>query len=62
MQEQIRVFLADDHAVLRSGLKLLLNAEEDVLVVGEAQDARLAIEHVAAVHPDVALIDLQCRN
>src|SRR5688572_17770518 len=43
-ESRVRVFLADDHAVLRSGLRLLVNAQPDLVVVGEAGDGEEAVE------------------
>ena len=58
MSKRIRVLLADDHAVLRAGLRALLNAQPDMEVVGEADDGDSAIHEVVSVHPDVALVDV----
>ncbi len=58
MRNPIRIFLADDHAVLRAGLKSLLNAEADMEVVGEAGDGNSCIEAVVAMKPDVVLLDV----
>jgi DNA-binding NarL/FixJ family response regulator len=55
----IRVVLVDDHAVVRSGLALLLGVAGDIEVVGEARDGREALAVVAASGPDVVLMDLQ---
>ena len=55
----IRVVLVDDHAVVRSGLALLLGVAGDIEVVGEARDGREALAVVAATGPDVVLMDLQ---
>ncbi|MBI2939800.1 MAG: response regulator transcription factor [Chloroflexi bacterium] len=55
---KIRVLLADDHAVLRAGLKALLNAESDLEVVGEAGDGVEAVERTAALRPDVVVMDI----
>ena len=55
----IRVVLVDDHAVVRSGLALLLGVAEDIEVVGEARDGQEALAVVAATGPDVVLMDLQ---
>lgn len=54
----IRVFLADDHAVVRDGLCSLLEAEGDIEVVGTAEDGREAVLRVEELRPDVALIDI----
>jgi DNA-binding NarL/FixJ family response regulator len=54
----IRVLLADDHAVLRAGLRLLLNAQPDLAVVGEAADCPEALGQVRALKPDVLTLDL----
>jgi two-component system, NarL family, response regulator NreC len=55
---KIRVLIADDHAILRSGLKMLVNAQADMEVVGEAPDGEQAIRTVCEMTPDVALLDL----
>ena len=54
----IRILVVDDHAVVRSGLKLLLAAEADLEVVGEAGTAREAVFEVRAQRPDVVLLDV----
>lgn len=54
----IRVLIVDDHAVLRSGLRLLINGQTDMEVVGEAGDPSAAIQAVVAKQPDVVLMDL----
>src|SRR5207248_47936 len=56
--EEIRVVLADDHAVVRRGLRLFLDLQDGIEVVGEAADGREAIELVRAAGPDVVLMDL----
>lgn len=54
----IRVFLLDDHEVVRRGLASLLDAEADIEVVGEASTARAALARIAATGPDVAVLDV----
>ena len=56
--EKIRILLADDHAVVRAGLRMLINAQPDMEVVGEAADGREAIEQAEMLCPDVVLLDL----
>ena len=55
---QLRIVLADDHATVRQGLKLLLDAQADMTVVGEAGDGRAAMERVAEFKPDVVVMDI----
>ena len=55
----IRVLLADDDALVRSGLGALLAAEEDLTVVGEAGDGREAIERARTLRPDVVVMDVR---
>jgi len=55
---KIRVLLADDHAVLRAGLKLLINAQPDLEVVAEAATGPEVIQHAQAAVPHVVLLDL----
>lgn len=54
----IRVLIVDDHAVVRQGLRLLLDAQEHIDVVGEAQDGDTAVQMARAMQPDVILMDL----
>ncbi len=54
----IRVLLADDHAVLRAGLRALVNAESDMEVVGEATDGQDAVEKARELKPDVVVMDI----
>jgi len=55
---EITVVIADDHAVLRGGLKALLDAQPDMRVIGEASDGHEAIAKCGQVHPDIALMDI----
>lgn len=54
----IRLLLADDHAVLRSGLRMLLDAQPDMQVVGEASDGAEAVREALQSRPDVVLMDV----
>lgn len=54
----IRILLADDHTVMRSGLRLLLERQKDFQVVGEAADGREAVELAEKLSPDVVVIDV----
>lgn len=54
----ITVLLADDHTIVRDGLRYLLEAEPDIEVVGDAADGREAVELVAQLKPDVAIVDI----
>ena len=56
---QIRVFLLDDHEVVRRGVRELLEAEADISVVGEADRAETAIARIPPTRPDVALLDVR---
>ena len=55
---KIRVLIADDHAIVREGLRQLLNGQRDMEVAGEAEDGRQALEKVKSLHPDVILLDI----
>jgi DNA-binding NarL/FixJ family response regulator len=54
----IRIILADDHTIIRSGLRLLLEQQPDFKVVAEANDGREAVQLVSKHHPDVAILDI----
>lgn len=54
----MRVFLADDHPLFRIGLKIALDQEEDIEIVGEANDGFGAVEKIRADPPDLSLIDM----
>ena len=57
-REVLRVVLADDHAVVREGLKALVNAQPDMRVIGEAADGEAAWRLATELSPDVLVIDL----
>ncbi len=54
----IRVLIADDHTIVRQGIRVLLQAEPDLLVVGEAEDGRQAVQLARDLQPDVVVMDL----
>jgi two-component system, NarL family, response regulator NreC len=58
MTDDVRVLLADDHAILRQGLKLLLESQPGMRVVGEAADGAAAVQQAQALKPDVIVMDI----
>jgi two-component system, NarL family, response regulator NreC len=58
----IRILLADDHSLVRKGLRLLLESQEGMLVVGEASDGREAVKLAAELLPDIAILDIAMPN
>lgn len=58
MSRKIRVFLADDHPIVLAGLRNLVNAEEDIELVGEASTGLSAVRSIQELNPDVAIIDI----
>lgn len=54
----MHILLADDHTILRAGLKMMLNAQPDMEVVGEAHDGRQALQEAMRLHPDIILMDI----
>jgi two-component system response regulator NreC len=62
MKSRIKIILADDHSVLRAGLKLLLNNEANFLVVGEASDGKEVLTLLEKITADVLIIDLSMPN
>lgn len=58
MSEKIRVLIAEDHPIVRRGIKDLLETEPDILLVGEAVNGQQAVQAVAELQPDVVLMDL----
>jgi DNA-binding NarL/FixJ family response regulator len=60
--EKTRIFIVDDHPIVRQGLTQLINLEEDMTVVGEAADAADAIGGIAKTKPDLALVDISLKG
>ena len=58
----IRILLADDHTVMRRGLRLLLESQPEFTVVAEAADGRQAVQQAEATEPDVAVVDIAMPN
>jgi NarL family two-component system response regulator LiaR len=58
MNEPVRLLIVDDHVFVRKGIRALLETEEDILVVGEAQDGAEALDRIEELNPDVILLDL----
>jgi NarL family two-component system response regulator LiaR len=58
MTQKIRILIADDHTLLRNGIRALLEDQMDIIVVGEADDGREAVRLVEQLHPNVVLMDI----
>ncbi len=58
MRTPLRILVADDHAIVRQGLKLLIDSQPDMEVVGEAADGKAALELANAVKPDIVVMDI----
>jgi NarL family two-component system response regulator LiaR len=58
VSKTIRILIADDHAIVRKGIRTLLDTEPDIEVIGEAQDGQQAIAEAHRLRPDVILMDL----
>jgi two-component system response regulator NreC len=59
---EIRLLVVDDHPVVRAGLRTLLSAQDDIEVVGEADDGRTAIEQATELQPDVVVMDITMKD
>jgi DNA-binding NarL/FixJ family response regulator len=57
-----RIFIVDDHPLVREGLTNLINGQDDLMVCGEAEDSAEAIAGIARTQPDIALIDISLKN
>ena len=61
-ERQVKVLIVDDQSLVRAGFRMILDAEPDVDVIGEASDGREAVELVAKITPDVILMDIRMPN
>ncbi len=62
MSEKLRVLIAEDHQTVRVGVKLLVDAQPDMEVVGEAGDGEIAVEEALRLKPDIILMDISMPN
>ena len=60
--QPIRVVIVDDHPIVREGLIQLIDAEDDLRVVGEAEDAHAAMDEIQKVQPDIAIVDISLKG
>ncbi len=58
-KQQIRVLMADDHAIFRDGLRKLLDGDDEIVIVGEAQNGAECIKMLAKLKPEILLLDLR---
>ena len=58
MSRNLRILLAEDHLTVREGIKLLVNAQSDMEVVGEAANGEIAIAEAARLQPDMVIMDI----
>ncbi|NQV35104.1 MAG: response regulator transcription factor [Phycisphaeraceae bacterium] len=61
-KKQIKVFLVDDHPIVRDGLKTLIERREDLLVCGEAEDAKSALRAIKQIEPDLVITDITLKE
>ena len=62
MKAPLRILLAEDHQTVREGIKLLVNAQPDMEVIGEAGDGEIAITEAIRLQPDIVLMDISMPN
>jgi len=61
-KQKNRIFIVDDHPIVRKGLAQLINQEEDLVICGEADNAETALEALKKVKPDIAIVDISLRG
>ena len=59
MSTPIRILVADDHLIVREGLRLILETDEEMQLIGEAVNGKEAVEFASQLNPDVILMDLR---
>lgn len=59
MEETIKILIADDHPLIRQGLRVIIEAQPDLELVGEANNGEQAVQQALALHPDIVIMDLQ---
>ena len=62
MTDKIRLLVVDDHPVVRAGLRMLLAAQPDIQVVGEAVDGEMAVACALELRPDVVVMDISMKG
>jgi len=62
MEKMIKILIADDHALMRQGLKQLLELEDDITVIGDAVDGLDVLDKVSSLQPDLVLLDINMPN
>lgn len=60
--EKTKIFIVDDHPIVREGLAQLINQEEDLTVAGEAEDATETLKSIAKLKPDLAIVDISLKG
>jgi len=58
MGKKARIFVVDDHPIVRQGLTLLIDRERDLMVCGEAEEAQTAMQKITVCHPDILIVDI----
>ncbi|MFJ9531642.1 response regulator [Herbaspirillum sp. NPDC101396] len=62
MTTPIRIYIADDHTIVRDGLAVMLQVHSDITVVGSGSDGRQAVKEIEQLHPDVVIMDIAMPN
>ena len=62
MTAPIRIYIADDHTIVRDGLAVMLQVHSDITVVGSGSDGRQAVKEIEQLHPDIVIMDIAMPN